>query len=160
MENEPWSQLPADIKQIMLYFIEFGQQISETLGLRIQNFCAAQLIGILQSYLEYIEKSKDMSCCKDLEIITSCIRFSDLVKIIAHNNPEDVRECLAVLTEVETMKCDQLLEKLLCDVKICLRDNLKEFGLSSFENMDKAKLLITCYFTQCSKLNGTIRKVM
>ncbi|GCB76190.1 hypothetical protein scyTo_0019103, partial [Scyliorhinus torazame] len=48
MENVPWSQLPIDIKQIMLCSIEDGQLVSETIRGRIQNFCAVQLIGILE----------------------------------------------------------------------------------------------------------------
>ncbi|XP_078419501.1 tumor necrosis factor alpha-induced protein 2-like [Cetorhinus maximus] len=160
MKNVPMSQLPTDIKQIMVYFIEKGQQISETLKLRIQSFCAAQLIGILQSYPEYIEKSKDMSCSKGLEIIISCIYFRDLVTTIAHNTTEDTRESLAVLMEVETKKCDQLLEKLLYDVKICLTDNLKDDGLSRSLNMEEVRSLITCYFAQFSNMNRAACKTL
>uniref|UniRef100_UPI00398EFCD7 exocyst complex component 3-like protein 2 n=1 Tax=Pristiophorus japonicus TaxID=55135 RepID=UPI00398EFCD7 len=134
--------------QILQGCIDKAQQISETLGLRIQRLCAGQLIGFLQSYPEHIEKSKNLPCSNGWEIIRSCIYFSDYMTEIAHNNTEDTRKSLAVLKEVETKECDQLLEKLFCDVKECLKYNLKKDGLSTLKGMEQVKTLVTSYFTQ------------
>ncbi|XP_038646162.1 exocyst complex component 3-like protein 2 [Scyliorhinus canicula] len=160
MENVPWPQLPVDIKQIMLDSIEDGQLVSETIRGRIQNFCAVQLLGILESFLELIERSKDMPCSKGLEVILSCVSFRGLVTTIVDNNTEDMRKCLAELTEVETKICDQLLEKLLCNVKIHLRDNLKDGRRSSLNHMEEVSSLIKSYFSNITEMNRATRKIL
>ncbi|XP_067847122.1 exocyst complex component 3-like protein 2 [Heptranchias perlo] len=158
MEDVPWSQLPADIKQILQNFIDMAQQISETLGQRIQRLCAGQLIGFLQSYPEHIEKSKKLSCRNSLEIVTSCVYFRDYVTEITHNNIEDSRKSLAVLKEVETKECDQLLDKLFHDVKSHLTYNQKNDEHSTLKCMEQVKGLVTCYFTQSAIMKSAAFK--
>ncbi|XP_067894405.1 tumor necrosis factor alpha-induced protein 2-like [Heterodontus francisci] len=117
-------------------------------------------MSFLHSYPEHIEKSKNLSCSNGLDIITSCIYFRDFVTEISCNQTEDIRQGLAVLKEVETKECDQLLEKLLCNVKICLTNNLKNYELSSLKSMEQVKALVTHYFTQFCDMKGAACKIL
>ncbi|XP_059505105.1 exocyst complex component 3-like isoform X2 [Stegostoma tigrinum] len=153
MEGVTWSQLPAKIKQEMNYFIEKAQQISEAITLKIQSVCAAQLIDFLLSYPEHIKKSKNLSCREKLEIIASCIHFSCFLSELSDNNTDDFRKCLAVLTKAQTKECDELVEKISCNVKVCFSNHLKK-DLDS-NNMDKASSSIASFFAQFSDMRTT-----
>ncbi|XP_060684468.1 exocyst complex component 3-like protein 4 isoform X3 [Hemiscyllium ocellatum] len=117
MEDVTWSQLPAKIKQEMNHFIKKAEHISEAIALRIKSVCAAQLIDFLLSYPEHIKKSKDLSCRERMEIVASCIHFRCFLTELSHNDTDDFRKCLAVLRNVRTKECDELIEKIFYHVK-------------------------------------------
>ncbi|XP_060684465.1 exocyst complex component 3-like protein 2 isoform X1 [Hemiscyllium ocellatum] len=153
MEDVTWSQLPAKIKQEMNHFIKKAEHISEAIALRIKSVCAAQLIDFLLSYPEHIKKSKDLSCRERMEIVASCIHFRCFLTELSHNDTDDFRKCLAVLRNVRTKECDELIEKIFYHVKICFSNHLKK-DLDS-NNLNKASSLIIDYFAQFSDMSTT-----